>query len=358
MAAKKRPAKAIESNDCESAGGTEEVQPMKRPSKKASVTSQDESVHETTIDLVKNQIGKEDSAIDEFWNKLSKREQQSLWKRFETQRQQDGTAKDYQDITKGIGRNQKALSLMKVYLKVGSTKHPAWMQSMASLRTSESYKETEQWIPLEGALKKYGATELKARVEAGTIQVRRSLTDSRFPEFLDEQQVYSRKTEHEKTRTGTLDQKCKWEDFAALSKLKVKGFQDLDFLEDQDEHDDEDGSPQEADALTLAKSMLDPKGKKEADMAKQALKQFETASALAEKKGTIPDKALLDGKKKLRAHLKKVLGKVQDEGLKTDVKKALSTLEEIDQGTAPGVVKRALNDAALVGKRALKSLDG
>lgn len=58
MAAKKRPAKAIESNDCESAGGTEEVQPMKRPSKKASVTSQDESVHETTIDFLKTKLAK------------------------------------------------------------------------------------------------------------------------------------------------------------------------------------------------------------------------------------------------------------------------------------------------------------
>ena len=75
------------------------------------------------------------------------------------------------------------------------------MPFLAILRTSESYKETEDWIPLEGALKKFGPTELKARVQAGTRQVRKSLFDNRFPEFLDPQQVISKKTELEKART-------------------------------------------------------------------------------------------------------------------------------------------------------------
>ena len=355
MGPKKRPAKAIDPPSFDEDDGEDTV--MKRPCKKASSDHETESVKGTPAnELVKSQIGKEDSEIDEFWNKLSKREQQSLWKKFEFQRQQDGTSKEYQDLTKGYGRNQKALSLMKVYLKLGSTKHPAWVQSMASLRTSESYKETEEWIPLEGALKKFGPTELKARVQAGTIQVRKSPTDNRFPEFLDSQQVFSKKTEVEKARTGTMDEKCKWEDFAALSKLKVTGLQSLDFLAGNDEKDDDDsGSGQEEDAVTLATGLLDPKKKKQHDVAKQALKQFETASALAEQKGTIPDKTLNDAKKKLRAHLKKVASKLPDNELKEEAQNALTTLDSLE-GARLGVIKKAMNSAALVGKRALKSL--
>ena len=49
-----------------------------------------------------------------------------------------------------------------------------------------------------------------------------------------------------------MDEWCKWEDLAALSKLKVPGLQSLHFLAGNDEKDDDDsGSGQEEDAVTL-----------------------------------------------------------------------------------------------------------
>ena len=341
--------------------------PKKRPA--ASVTGSDagskalkkepkdeEEAQEASSEQIKDMMGKEDEEVEQFWNKLSQRQQNTVWKRFEAQRMKEGTDQVYKQSVQGHGRNQKAASLVKLYIKTGSTKSPAFMDHLVTLRNEEVYKEVEKWIPFESMKTKYGPTELKARVQAGTVEVRKSASDPRFPEFRDVETSKINASTKTKEKSGKVHSKATWSEFKMLEGYDLQGVTPMDFLHDE-EDDGESGG--EDDAQTLAIRLLDPKTKKKKSAEKTesaALKEFETASALAEGKGTIPHKALADSQKKLKVHLKKVQKKVEDEKMGKELDKALEALEAIDQETPAGVAKKALNNAAMVGKRALKSL--
>ena len=90
-------------------------------------------------------------------------------------RKSEGTEIAYQDATKGVGRNGKTKILMKTWLKHGSSKHPVMIQHMTELRTTDTFRSKEKWLPLESIKQKYGAAELKARVRGGSSLVRKSV---------------------------------------------------------------------------------------------------------------------------------------------------------------------------------------
>ena len=130
-------------------------------------------------------MGKDDADLDLFWNKLSVRQRENMWKRFEAQRRKDGTDKDYKEAIAGQGRNDKASQLMRLYLKLGATKTPAFQDHVVSLTSKQGVTKEKEWVPLEKMKRKYGVHELKTRVENGSILVRKSLTDPAWPEFQD-----------------------------------------------------------------------------------------------------------------------------------------------------------------------------
>ena len=337
------------------ADAPQEVQPGEPPQK--STKTEDTNDQVITADALEKLKGAEDQQVEEFWNKCSTRQQQVLWKKFQSTRKSEGTEAAYHDATKGVGRNGKTKTLMKMWLKHGSTKHPVMIQHMTELRSTDSFRSTEEWKPLEAMKQKYGANELKARVNGGSILVRKSESDPRFPEFRDLSEKKESKTQKVKSKQAWLDGKGAWDDFQAMGDLEVSGHLELDFHNEADkDEEDTDEEEQENDAKALALSFICPedtkKGKKEA-AEKDALKSFETASALQDK-DSVPQKALVSCQKKLQKHLGQLVKKASGT-VKADLKTQLEALAQVKADTPSGVAKKALNAAAAVGKIALKA---
>ena len=331
-----------------------EAQP-EEPAPKAQKTDEEVSLTAEALEQLK---GAEDQKVEEFWNKCSTRQQQVLWKKFQSTRKSEGTEAAYLDATKGTGRNAKTKTLMKMWLKHGSSKHPVMIQHMTELRSTDSFRSTEEWKPLEAMKQKYGAEELKARVHGGSILVRKSESDPRFPEFRDLSEKKESKTQKVKSKQAWLDGKGAWDDFQTMGDLEVSGHLELEFHNEADkgEAETEEEGEDENDAKALALSFICPeetkKGKKEAAV-KDALKTFETASAL-EDKDSVPQKALVSCQKKLQKHLGQLVKKASG-SLKDDLKSQLEALAQVKADTPSGVAKKALNAAAAVGKMALKA---
>ena len=162
----------------------EEPANKKRKTEQKGEDNNDDHV-EITAEALARLKGAEDQQVEEFWLKCSARQQQVLWKKFQSMRKSEGTEIAYQDATKGVRRNGKTKILMKTWLKHGSSKHPVMIQHMTELRTTDTFRSKEKRLPLESIKQKYGAAELKARVRVGSTLVRKSESDPRFPEFRD-----------------------------------------------------------------------------------------------------------------------------------------------------------------------------
>ena len=331
--------------------------PMKRPASKAAklddehegepktlVLKRPASKVESLDDMLTHIQEKEDAEIDTFWQKLSNRQQQTLWKRFEHKRKADGTESQYKESCSGRGRNQKTLTLMKLYLKFGSTKHPAFVNHLVELKQREVFDNKERWQPKA----KFGKAELKSRVEAGTIKCRKSPSDSRFPEFLEVIEETSRSTEKVKAKAMQISGKASWNDFKMLADMEMNEQTKLEFLKEDDQESNSSGSEG---SQEFAKSFFVPKKNKKGN----ALTDFETASALAEV-DEIPAAKLKACKKKLMANLKKFQHKVKGEALLKDIQACLKNLESLERDTPTGVARKVRAKAASTGKMAMKSL--
>ncbi|CAK9046168.1 Uncharacterized protein SCF082_LOCUS26012 [Durusdinium trenchii] len=316
-------------------GTTEAQDAAEAPQPVAKTPQETEEAVALTPEVLSKLQHAEDSELEAFWNKCSTRQQQCLWKKFEKQRKEEGTEAAYRDAVRGSGMRKKSAGLMKVWLKHQSTKHPVMVQQLTELRSVESFTTKETWVPLETIKQKYGPAELKARVAGGSVLVRKSPSDPRFPEFQDLSEERVQKTEKTKLKQGKLDAKATWDDFKQLADMEVTGQIELDFIgSDASASEAEEG----LDAKALALTYMDPKDKSakqalKVEQEKKALESFETASAMADESSA-----------KSTPELKK------------EIKGSLKVLKEIDSNTPAGVAKRAPNDAAATGKRALKAL--
>lgn len=337
--------------------GEPQPQESQVPPNKRMKQNKEEELVEITAEALEKMKGAEDSEVEEFWMKCSSRQHQVLWKKFQSMRKAEGTEVAYQDATKGVGRNAKTKSLIKMWLKYGSSKHPVLVQHMTELRTTDTFKSTEKWVPLETIKQKYGAEELKARVHGGSILVRKSESDPRFPEFRDLSEEKETKTQKVKSKQSWLDGKGSWDDFKAVGDMEVAGHFQLEFNnEDDKENEDDDEEEDEGDARALALSFIAPeetKQGKKAAAVKDALKSFETASAMQDK-DSVPAKALVACQKKLQKHLGQ-LSKKASGHVKAELQEQLASLAQVKADTPCGVAKRALNAAAAIGKMALKA---
>ena len=281
-----------------------------------------------------------------------------LRKKIKKMRKEEGKEAAYRDAVKGNGMRKKSAGLMKLWLKRKSTKHPVMVQQLTELRTVERFTK-ERWVPLETIKQKYGATELKARVNGGSVLMRKSPSDSKFPEFQDLSEEKEHKTQKAKLKQSRVDAKATWDDFKQLADLEVTGQPELYFL-GPDGSASEQGDDEPLDAKALALTMLDPKDKAtkqppKDEKEKKVLQCFETASASADE-SSVPTEALKQCHKRLTKHLQERQTKSKPE-MKKEIKASLKVLKEIEPtSTAAGVAKRALNDAAACGKRVLKAL--
>ena len=136
--------------------------------------------------LLKKGASDEDQALVEF-GKLDKNAQQSLWKAFELQRKSAGVNDDYKaQVGTGAGIMAKKNKLMAGFILDKGSCGGNYKHFMQSIKVSKEATYQSQWITLEKALQTWGKKELQARVQSGTILMRKNPRDPRFPEFKEE----------------------------------------------------------------------------------------------------------------------------------------------------------------------------
>ena len=128
----------------------------------------------------------EAQALLEF-GKLDKNAQQSLWKAFELQRKSAGVNDDYKShVGTGAGIMAKKNKLLAGFILDKGTCAGNYKHFMQSIKVSKEATYQSQWITLEKAVQTWGKKELQARVQSGTILMRKNPRDPRFPEFKEE----------------------------------------------------------------------------------------------------------------------------------------------------------------------------
>ena len=165
---------------------------------------------------------------------FSDTEQQRLWKKYQANREYEGTDDNYRVLTKGTGGKTLSKALLKVWISSGCTrKGKVYQTHVAKIANITKRGQLDQWQPLAWMSTKYGTRELKARVVAGSIQVRRNPLDPRFPEFLDQSEYLDCATTTEKSKNVSAEGEAAWSDFESLANIDNKG-QKIQFLEGED----------------------------------------------------------------------------------------------------------------------------
>ena len=282
---------------------------MKKPAGKGGKALEEAAVlSETALQKLN---GASEDKIQDFINKLSDKDQQTLWKKYERVRKADGTDDDYKAATNGPGRQAKVMSSLKVFLQSGcSTKTAFWRKNITSFKAENIQSHTSNWQPMQFMLTKYGGRELKARVLAGTIQVRACPADARFPEFKEILDSSTDRTVKGQETMAEQTGRTNCEGFRLISDIQNNG-QKITFLPEADDDDPD----------KLARSLLDlgtkPDGPQNAlagtgDSASQHLQPFdayETASAINDKTDI---KVCLVSMVKVRTGLSNTINQMED----------------------------------------------
>ena len=136
--------------------------------------------------LLKAGAEDQDDALAKF-NALDPNSKMSMWKLFELQREANGFDGQWVSETgKGTGSSMKKMQLMAGFIldkgNIGNN-YKSFMQKICVTRAKEYESE---WISLQKALNVWGKKELYARVQSGSILMRKNPKDPRFPEFKEE----------------------------------------------------------------------------------------------------------------------------------------------------------------------------
>ena len=136
--------------------------------------------------LLKAGATDQDDAIAKF-NALDANSKMSVWKLFELHRKASGSDGQWvQETGKGTGSSMKKVQLMAGFIldkgNIGNN-YKSFTQKICVTRAKEYESE---WISLQKALNVWGKKELHARVQSGSILMRKNPKDPRFPEFKEE----------------------------------------------------------------------------------------------------------------------------------------------------------------------------
>lgn len=116
----------------------------------------------------------------EFWEKIGKDEKASLYKKYEWQRGKNPEAQAVWQNVRGKGSQEKKKQLLLKFLKDGVQEEGCLKQS-TSASSSAKDKELFEWVPWKQVCDWYGKEEAMARVESGTLLVKKT---GKFFEFL------------------------------------------------------------------------------------------------------------------------------------------------------------------------------
>jgi len=224
---------------------------------------------QSTLDFKIGMMAKaSDDQFQEIFKNLSSQEAQIIWKRFEKCRHSQGVNSEYESTTKGVGSRDKKLQLLRAFIKDGmTTKGKCYKMCLAEVTVENTSGYESKWTPLQSMLTKYGESELRARVAAGSILCRKnpkdhialnmpnqftsraeccnceyymaniflSLQDTRFMEFKDEWESESKKTKSTKGLQANHESSMDLEGFLQFARQDLSsaagGLEDWDMGE-------------------------------------------------------------------------------------------------------------------------------
>ena len=229
---------------------------------------------------------------------LNPKQTQLLWKKFKASRKATGQEEAFKDLTQGVGQVSRKRELLR------------------------------SWA-LDGGVDAIGEVELKARVQAGTIQARRKKEDSRFWEFKllqDQEKVKTRQTTG--PRIGTQTQAAE-KDLLASSAGQAAGVDS---------------------GLASFVGLKTPKEEKEKDEKDKKASKWEKESKISEdaSQGTM-EKQLL----KFKGEVQKE--QLELEQLQLEVKEC--SMEQKKKATLLKELKGLSNQASMAGQELQKALN-
>ena len=122
--------------------------------------------------------------VEEAITKLSKKDQMSLWKKFELDRQgHDPTDAQYKQATQGKNQLMKKRKMLRGWVLDKGMCGKHYKDCVISFAHEKPQSVEGVWLSQTEAVDKYGNQQLLAMYEAGTIMSRRMPSDPRFFEF-------------------------------------------------------------------------------------------------------------------------------------------------------------------------------
>ena len=159
-----------------------------------------------------------DEDFDHFLKKLDDKQTMCLWKKFQTSRQANpGVEKIFKDATGQVARKR---ALLRGWVQDGGKPAKFFKQSSVEFRYTHSTGLQASWLSWKETCDKISEDELKARVEAGTIQYRKNPEDRRFFQFKLNRETEDTKTSRRASSRAQAKVDSSLQDFVNFDKLK------------------------------------------------------------------------------------------------------------------------------------------
>ena len=299
--------------------------------------------------------------IDKAIGKLPQKEQQILWKKFEKERVLTGEDGKYKDNTKGLGSQERKHKLLRSFVMDGGMLGKNYKTAMLTFEKTEEKGGETKFNTWKQQVDKYGKAEALARVKAGTMKFRKSPTDNRFLEFVDQTEYYKWSTSKKQQVAYSTDKhKAEKDDWLSMENLALEDVGDSSFGLTPSTLEDMQVEPELKDFLSQQLSVKgDEDKKKEKKEKKEKTNKWEEMSQVTSS-GTKDSllKKLLAFKAELckdEVVLQEAKGEMKGKADKKDeVKMLTSTLQalqtcqkQVEKATGGGC-KKETSKAALV----------
>ena len=300
--ATQKPDETEQGNEAEAATRKRKATPGAPSEAGVSLTSKRLKLHEETQEAIAG-LKEGQLSEEEFWKTIHKSDIASLWKKFEWSRGKTPEAQEAWQQMAGPGVLAKKKQALLHFLKTGKNQEGCLQESQEA-STSKKDKELFEWVPWKQILDWYGQDEALARVESGTIPVRKD--GKKFYEFLlikkktalSTEQKQRIATEQSMALKGAELMACKKALQAPRSKQEwnnlwserrqAKGFEVKDALSDKSssasEAEEEAASSDEANAaVQFLKGLKEGQPKKGGQNKKEVEKQKQLQKELQDK---------------------------------------------------------------------------
>ena len=201
--------------------------------------------------------------IDKAIGKPPQKEQQILWKKFEKERLLTGEDGKYKDNTKGLGSQERKHKLLRSFVMDGGMLGKNYKTAMLTFEKTEEKGGETKFNTWKQQVDKYGKAEALARLKAGTMKFRKSPTDNRFLEFVDQTEYYKWSTSKKQQVAYSTDKhKAEKDDWLSMENLALEDVGDSSFGPTPSTREDMQVEPELKDFLSQQLSVKGDEDKK------------------------------------------------------------------------------------------------